>query len=103
TEVRKGLEDAGAADNSRFVGSIPQPQMADYHRLADVTVSIPCTDGTPLTVLESMACGTPVVVGDIPDYDPRYIEKDQTVLMAEPTDAKSVAQAIISLLTDTSL
>jgi glycosyltransferase involved in cell wall biosynthesis len=103
TEVRKVLEDVGAANNARFLGPIPHPQMADYHRLADVTVSIPSTDGTPLTVLESMACGTPVVVGDIPDYDPRYIEKDQTVLMAEPTDAESVAQAILSLLTDTSL
>jgi glycosyltransferase involved in cell wall biosynthesis len=50
-----------------------------------------------------MACGTPVVVGDIPDYDPRYIEKDRTVLMAEPTNAESVAQAILSLLTDASL
>lgn len=102
-DVRKALSDSGAADNARFVGPIPHEEMADYHRLADVTVSIPSTDGTPMTVLESMACGTPVVVSDIPDYDPRYIEKEKTVLMADPSKVESVAEAIISLLVDTSL
>lgn len=103
SEVRAILREAGAADNARFVGAIAHDEMADYHRLADVTVSIPSTDGTPMTVLESMACGTPAVVGDIPDYDVRYFEKDQTVLMADPNDAGSVAQAIIGLLTDAAL
>jgi glycosyltransferase involved in cell wall biosynthesis len=103
TEARTILREVGAANNARFVGAIAHDEMADYHRLADVTVSIPSTDGTPMTVLESMACGTPVVVGDIPDYDARYFEKDHTVLMADPNDAWSVAQAIIRLLTDPAL
>jgi len=102
-EVRRALREAGAEDNARFVGAIAHDEMADYHRLADVTVSIPSTDGTPLTVLESMACGTPVVVGNLPDYDTYYFAKDETVLMAEPTDARSVAEALTKLLLDPSL
>jgi len=102
-DVRRVLQEAGVADNARFVGPIPHNEMADYHRLADVTISIPSTDGTPMTVLESMACSTPVVVGDIPDYDTRYFEKGETVLMADPTDAASVAQALLRLLEDPSL
>ena len=102
-EVRAVLDQAGAANNARFVGAIPHDEMADYHRLADVTVSIPSTDGTPMTVLESMACGTPVVVGDIPDYDARYFERDVTVLMAPPTSAASVAQELLRVLDDHSV
>jgi glycosyltransferase involved in cell wall biosynthesis len=102
-EVRRLLREGGAEGQARFVGAIPHNEMADYHRLADVTVSIPGTDGTPMTVLESMACGTPVVVGDIPDYDPYYFKGGETVLTADPTDATSVATAITKLLTDHSL
>lgn len=102
TEVRGLLREAGAENNARFMGPIPHDEMADYHRLADVTVSIPSTDGTPMTVLESMACGTPTVVGKIPDYDPYYFHEGETVLMADPADAASVARATITLLTDAS-
>lgn len=102
-EVRRVLHEAGVADNARFVGPIPHQQMADYHRFADVTVSVPSTDGTPMTVLESMACGTPVVVGDIPDYDPQYFKDGETVLMANPANAASIAQGITKLLLDPAL
>jgi len=102
TEVRRLLRETNAENNARFIGPIPHDEMADYHRLADVTVSIPSTDGTPMTVLESMACGTPTVVGKIPDYDPHYFHEGETVLMADPADSASVARAIITLLTDVS-
>jgi L-malate glycosyltransferase len=102
-EVWRLLREAEVEDHVRFLGPIPHDEMADYHRLADVTVSIPGTDGTPMTVLESMACGTPVVVGDIPDYDPHYFSEGETVLTADPADAASVARAIIKLLTDPSV
>ena len=97
-EVRRVLREVGAADNARFVGPIPHDEMADYHRLADVTISIPSTDGTPMTVLESMACGTAVIVSDIPDYDARYIEPGATALAAKHDDATAVAGALLRLL-----
>lgn len=102
-EVQWVLREAGAIKNARFIGSIPHTEMADYHRLADVTVSIPSTDGTPMTVLESMACGTPVIVSDIPDYDPHYIEPKQTVLAAKADDPEALARAILRLLEDQTL
>lgn len=95
--------DPATAERVRFIGAIPHREMADHFRLADATVSIPSNDGTPMSVLESMACNTPVVVGDIPDYDTRYIEPGKTVLAAEPQDANAVAQAVIRLLLDSKL
>ncbi len=97
-EVREILNANGLQDRARFVTAIPHDEIADYYRLAAVTVLIPSTDGTPLTALESMACGTPIVCGNIPDYDAKYFEHERTVLMANVADASSVAGAVVSLL-----
>jgi glycosyltransferase involved in cell wall biosynthesis len=94
----------GAANNRvRFVGGIAHDEMPDYYRLADVTVSIPSSDGTPMSVLESMACGTPVMVSQIPNYDARYIENQRTVIMVNQSYPGVVAAALIKLLQDRSL
>jgi glycosyltransferase involved in cell wall biosynthesis len=103
TRVHDLIRESGASDRVRFVGPIHHDEMVDHYRLADVTVSIPETDGTPMTVLESMACGTPVVVSDISDYDPHYIEPGETVLSVKPQDTAGLAVAILRLLEDSDL
>ncbi|MGH9843906.1 MAG: glycosyltransferase family 4 protein [Blastocatellia bacterium] len=100
-QLREMLKNSVAESNTRFVGAITHEEIADYYRLADVTVSIPDTDGTPMSVLESMACGTPVVVGDIPDYDPDYFEPGVTVITANQKEPSSVAAAVLKLLRET--
>jgi L-malate glycosyltransferase len=102
-KVESIVKEGEITEHVRFVDAIPHGEMADHYRLADVTVSVPETDGTPMTVLESMACGTPVVVGDIPDYDPHYIEPGETVLSIRPQDTAGLARAILRLLDDSDL
>jgi glycosyltransferase involved in cell wall biosynthesis len=89
-----------ANNRVHFLDAIPHDRMADYYRLADVTISIPSSDGTPMSVLESLACETPVVVSDIPQYDPVYIEANRTVLMADADSVASIATSIVRALTD---
>ena len=101
--VRDIFARGSAHDRVRFVGAIPHDEMADFYRLADVTVSIPSSDGTPMSVLESMACKTPVLVSRIPNYDSHYIEEEKTVMMVDPKDPEAVATALIILLQDRSL
>ena len=90
-------------DRVRFLDAIRHDEMPYYYHLADVTVSIPSSDGTPMSVLESLACGTPVVVSDIENYDRDYIERDKTALFADPQDTQSVATAIVRLLREPAL
>lgn len=92
-----------ARDRVRFIGSVAHEEMVDYYRLADVTISIPSSDGTPMSVLESLACGTPVVVSDIPHYDEDYIEAGKTALLAAPRDVESIVAALDRILTDREL
>ena len=101
-KVREILSRGAVRDRVRFVGAISHDEMPDYYRLADVTVSIPSSDGTPMSVLESMAIGTPVLVSRIPNYDKQYIEDQKTVLMVDQKYSGAVATALIKLLQDRS-
>lgn len=101
--VRQILANSPMADRVRFIGSIPHDEMADHYRLATITVSIPSTDGTPMSVLESMACHTPAIAGNIPDNDKYYFDPDATVLAVDPNDPGEIADAIRRLLTDQTL
>ena len=56
-----------------------------------------------MSVLESMACKTPVLVSRIPNYDSHYIEEEKTVMMADPKNPEAIATALIILLQDRTL
>lgn len=102
-KVREILARGAARDRVRFVGAISHDEMPDFYRLADITVSIPSSDGTPMSVLESMACGTPVLVSRIPNYDAHYIEDQRTVMMVDQRYSGAVAAGVVNLLQDRSL
>lgn len=102
-KIKNILTDNGAIGSTRFVEGIPHDEIADFFRLADVTASVPDTDGTPMTVLESMACGTPTVIGELDDYDRSYFEHGLTTLMIDQRDPQSIAEAVLTLLTNTEL
>lgn len=102
-QVRETIAQSPISDRVRFIGSIVHNEMADHYRLASVTISIPSTDGTPMSVLESMACGTPTVAGNIPDYDEYYFRPDSTVLAVNYNDPDDIANALCRLLTEPGL
>jgi glycosyltransferase involved in cell wall biosynthesis len=69
-KIRASLEalarDVGVADRVRIVDTVAHADMPGVLRLADVMVSVPETDGTPVTILETLATGTRVVASDVP-------------------------------------
>jgi glycosyltransferase involved in cell wall biosynthesis len=65
-EVRSEVTRLGLDDRVRFLPGIDHDRMPDAYSVADVVVSIPESDGTPVSLLEAMACGRPVVATDLP-------------------------------------
>lgn len=77
-------------------------EVARYYQAADVYVHAARADNFPLTVLEALACGVPVVatnVGGIPEQ----VVDGQTGFLVPPSDAESMARAIETLLSDDAL
>jgi glycosyltransferase involved in cell wall biosynthesis len=77
-------------------------RLAEAYNAADVFVIPSRDDNLPNTVLESLACGTPVVgfaVGGIPDM----VRMGETGLLAAPEDTCAMAEAIERVLVDAEL
>ena len=76
--------------------------IADMNRLADVAVSVPSSDGTPLSVLEVLACGAAVVLSDVPSLH-EWVQDGREALFVPVGDVQALSAAIVRLLTDDSL
>jgi glycosyltransferase involved in cell wall biosynthesis len=64
--VERRVADLGLAARVVFVPGIPHSEMPDYYRLADVVVSVPESDAGPVTLVEALGVGRPVVCSDLP-------------------------------------
>lgn len=74
----------------------------DMHRVyntCDVTVLTSHHEGTSNVILESMACGVPVVATDVSD-NRRIIADDSVGLVTAPDDDHAMADAVYRLLSD---
>jgi L-malate glycosyltransferase len=81
----------------RLIPEVPNEQMPAYLSAVDCVVSIPDTDGTPMTVMEAAACGTPAVIHDLPDYDPAVFVHEKTVLRVPLRDPQGLAEALLRI------
>jgi glycosyltransferase involved in cell wall biosynthesis len=89
----------GIEKSVRLLPSVQRHEMAELFRLAWVTVSPSIHDGTPNTLLEAMACGCFPVAGDIESVR-EWITNGVNGLLCDPTDAGSLARALIRAVGD---
>jgi glycosyltransferase involved in cell wall biosynthesis len=90
-------------------------RVAQYYQAADLYLHAAHADTFPTTILEALACGTPVVataVGGIPEQIKSlsannatngHPPHEATGILVPPRDATAMAIAIEQLLADTSL
>jgi glycosyltransferase involved in cell wall biosynthesis len=60
--LRQLASELGIEAHVRFLGNVPQARLLEYYNAADVLMLASSREGMPNVVLESLACGTPVVV-----------------------------------------
>ena len=65
-ELRQQVRDLGIADRTRFLGSVPESDLVPLLGRAACYVTASEVDGTSVTLLQAMACGTPVIAIDTP-------------------------------------
>jgi glycosyltransferase involved in cell wall biosynthesis len=89
---------AAATGPEVLVGAVPHDQMATYLRDADIFCLPSWFEAMPLSILEALASGLPVVatrVGQIPS-----IIDDSVGRLVEPQEPTALADALELLLTD---
>ncbi|MDT0632207.1 glycosyltransferase family 4 protein [Rubrivirga litoralis] len=92
-------DELGVADAVTFVGRVPSDEIRERLRTAAVSALPSRSEGLPLTLLEAMAVGTPVVasaVGGIPET----AGVPPCAVLVPPEDPERLASALLSVLTD---
>lgn len=95
--LKEKSERLGIVEYVRFIGKVPNKMLAKYLGAADVYVSTAFSDGASNSLLESMACGLPVVVTDIPGNQ-EWIQNGKNGFLVPIKDSKALAERIVSLL-----
>ncbi len=89
----------GLADQVKFLGFLPEDQLPTAYQAADLTI-VPSQslEGFGLVVLESLACGTPVVCTPIGGM-PEILEPFAPQLITESSQTEAIAAHLESVLT----
>jgi glycosyltransferase involved in cell wall biosynthesis len=93
--LRDYARQAGIADRIVFAGFIAD--IAGWIKAADVLVGLSEHEGRPNAIIEAMACRTPLVVVDIPEYREAV---DESTARIVPRDEARIAAAILEVLRD---
>ncbi|MFT4582897.1 MAG: teichuronic acid biosynthesis glycosyltransferase TuaC [Gammaproteobacteria bacterium] len=84
--LKKIAVDCAVSDRVNFVGVVPQSELPTYYSAADALVLASSREGWANVLLESMACGTPVIataVGGTPEI---VTEPAAGIIVNERTD-----------------
>jgi teichuronic acid biosynthesis glycosyltransferase TuaC len=90
------IERLGLVREVKLLGALPQDQLAAWYAAADMLVLASEREGWPNVLLDSMACGTPVVataVGGIPEI----VDVPSTGRLVSDRSPQGLADAALDL------
>ena len=100
--IKKMAKDLGLLERISFPGAIPKEDVPKVMARHDVFVNTTNVDNSPVSVVEAMACGLPVVSTNVGGM-PYLLEHGKTGLLVSPGDAGEMAGAVKSLLSEPQL
>jgi glycosyltransferase involved in cell wall biosynthesis len=95
--LQRRIDEEGLGARVAILEETPYSERPAFYRLADVVVSVPETDGGPLTLVEALAVGRPIVCSDLPPVREWLEELDPTCLVPVG-DSAATAAAIETVL-----
>lgn len=103
SKFKAAVQAGGANDVVIYIDELADDaSIAQIYQVADVCISVASSDGTPISVQEAMACGIPVVLGDIPALK-AWARHGQEALLIPLHDVDKLANAVVSLIEDSNL
>jgi glycosyltransferase involved in cell wall biosynthesis len=96
-QFKRRVGELAVADRARFVGLLPEDDLPALLRAVDVYVSATAVDGTSVTLLQALACATPVIISDTPGN--RAWLSDESMSFAVD-DIGALARSLVSTKID---
>jgi glycosyltransferase involved in cell wall biosynthesis len=90
-ELLTRCKEAGWDAQVKFTGLIPREQVFEHLLQADLFISASRGEGLPVSVLEAMACGRPVLLSDIPSHR-EIAERVGFIPLIHPDDVTGFAR-----------
>lgn len=101
-ELEQLAAELGIAQAVTFTGRVDNAAMAALYRNADVMLNPSLVDNMPNSVLESLACGVPVVSTNVGGV-PYLVEDGRTALLVPPKTPRAMADAVLRLVAEPAL
>lgn len=101
-DLQRLCDGMGIASSVCFTGRLENERVAELYRTADLMFNPSLADNMPISLLEAMASGVPIVstrVGGVP----HLVEDGRDALLVAPGDAPAMADAALSILRDEAL
>lgn len=93
-DMKKLAVDLEIDDIVKFLGY--RKDIADLCQASDVYVSVSLQEGLPVSVIEAMACGLPIVASDIRGHRDNVVDGENGVLFALG-DSKSMCDGVLDI------
>jgi len=91
------VKQLGVERNFRWDGQVLWGSMPSYYNASDVMVSISSNDSLPNCMMEALACGTPVLMGDIPQIR-EWIDDGRNGFLVPPRDPRELSETLLVVL-----
>ena len=104
-ELERRADTLGIAESVRFMGAKRPDELPEFYSAADVFVGPSIVarggdaEGVPVSLMEAMACGTPVVTTDVGGIG-ELVTHDRTGLVVKERDPAGLAESVSRILTD---
>ena len=90
------VRELGVEHRTRFVGTVSESDLVPLLGRASCYVTASEVDGTSVTLLQAMACGTPVIASDTPG-NRGWVEEGVTGLLFPVGDVQSLASCLTNV------
>jgi len=102
SKFEKLVDKLNLRQNVDFLGGIDNQKLPKYYQEADIFVLPSLTEGTPVTVLEAMSCGCPVVATKVGGL-PSLIKNKKNGLLVNVKSSTEISRAVIRILSENDL
>jgi len=84
-------------DSIKFVGVVPLDDITELMRSSDVFLMTSAFEGMPISVLEALASGLPVVSTDVGEVK-MVVKNGESGLLVKSNNVKDIAEAVLDIL-----